>query len=413
MRVLVTGGAGFIGSHLVDHLLAEGHSVRVLDNLDPQVHGGRRWPGYLRAYVEPSPTTGKMPSHPDGHPWPLKLIQGDVRESQDLRNALLWPDGGMAEVVVHLAARVGVGQGQYQIAPYYETNVGGTALLLQEILTVAGRTGQPLPRVFIAGSMSAYGEGIYFGPDGQKIRPGLRPAATLARKDWRAYSPGGLPIGDVDALPIPEAEALQPASFYAETKAAQERAGLLFADAYGAEVVVGRFFNVYGPRQALGNPYTGVAAIFANRIKAGESPLIYEDGNQSRDFIYVQDVARAVGLLATGSLGGRPAPVPRAEIRGVFNVGTGRRTTILSLAKEIARTLGHPELAPTIPGTYRSGDVRNCFADVKRLLALGWKPTVDLSTGIDLLTEWADRQEAVPGIQDLAHHELASRGLVS
>ena len=382
MRVLVTGGAGFIGSHLVDLLLARGHEVVVLDNLDPQVHGdpeddGEAWPAYI----------------PKDHPH-LSLVCGDVREASDVRGAIRLLAG--VDAVAHLAAKVGVGQGQYQIAPYYETNVIGTAVLLQELARMEGA----IPRLFVAGSMSAYGEGAYAHEEDRGMRVKVnqpRGAAALAAGRWDACTtPSFRPVG------VEETDELAPRGFYAATKAEQERMALLFGETYpGARVAVGRFFNTYGPRQALGNPYTGVCAIFGNRLLADESPLIYEDGEQTRDFIHVSDVAAAVALLLEDS-----SPV------GVFNVGTGVATSILTVAREMARALVK-DIQPTLLGKYRSGDTRHCFSSSAKLRALGWSPKVSLADGISDLVGWlAQQPRCYTGGQELAHGELDGRGLV-
>jgi dTDP-L-rhamnose 4-epimerase len=372
MRVLVTGGAGFIGSHLVDLLLQHGHEVVVLDNLDPQVHGEERaWPSYM------------PPEGPH-----LTLLEGDVREATDLRGAIRMLGG--VDAVAHLAAKVGVGQGQYQIAPYYDVNVQGTAVLLQEL----AKMDHAFPRLFVAGSMSSYGEGAYVR-QGERVRPHERPALPA---EWEADGewdfPGFLPVG------VEETDELRPASFYASTKAEQERMALIFGDTYGAQVAVGRLFNVYGPRQALGNPYTGVCAIFGNRLLAGESPLIYEDGNQTRDFTFVSDTASAIFALLS-----------HPEARGVYNVGTGRPISVRQVAEGLALALGK-DIPPTLAKKARSGDVRHCFSDSSRLHGLGWVPQVSLRDGLVKLTDWMKDQTATVGAQALAHLEMEGRGLV-
>lgn len=376
MRVLITGGAGFIGSHLADLLDSQGHEVVVLDNLDPQVHPTGRWPDYLRARERAG----------------FHLVEGDVRDRGAVQYALLLGDRRV-DAVVHLAAKVGVGQGQYEIADYYEVNVQGTATLLQELLLLRER-GQEVPRLFVAGSMSSYGEGLYRDREGRPcVRPPLRGLEEMRAGRW---DHGGL-------LParIPEAEPLHPASFYASTKAEQERMCLLFGQAYGVPVWAGRFFNCYGTRQALSNPYTGVAAIFANQLLAGERPTVYEDGLQTRDFINVQDLVAAVSLLVTGP----------PETAGTYNIGTGRPTSVLELARELARTL-EVDLEPRVTGRFRSGDIRHCVADSSKLRALGWEPRVQLSDGLELLFDWLARQEGEGGLQERAAREMEARGLI-
>ncbi len=409
--VLVTGGAGFIGSHVVDQLLIEGHTVIVFDNLDRQVHKTGDWPEYLQRYITPSaaaedeavtsveiqasPMDAILPKGPDGKPWPLHLHMGDIREEHQIRLALETHD---PDVVIHLAAKVGVGQAEYQIQPYVETNTLGTAILLQEIHRRCIK-GEKAPRILVAGSMSSYGEGLYEEPAiGMHARPGLRDPGDLEAGRWEHWDHWG---SSLTPAGITEVDELQPGGFYALTKAHQEQLVLAFQP---CETTVVRLFNVYGPRQALGNPYTGVAAIFANRIKAGEHPLVYEDGEQSRDFIYVTDVASAICLLALG----REEDLSWGT--GVFNVCTGVATTINTLAKTIAVGLDRPELTPVYPGASRGADVRHCFGDSSKLQALGWSPLFDLPMGLVLLSDWAREQEAREGLQEQAWANLLNNG---
>lgn len=388
-RVLLTGGAGFIGSHVADLLLAQNHEVVILDSLDAQVHPGRQWPACLQAHIK-----GENP--------PLKLIQGDIRDEFAIRKALVSFQGQQpAEIVIHLAAQVGVGQAEYRPGPYVEANTLGTAQLLQELLRLKGM-GATLPRIFVAGSMSSYGEGMYQIAGGEPFR-GYRDPEYILQGGM-----GGPSLWDVFAegqtatpAPISEDEPLNPAGIYAATKGQQEELVLLFGRNHGVEVVVGRLFNVYGPRQAPQNPYTGVAAIFLNRIRAGEAPIIYEDGKQARDFVYVVDVARAIVLLATTSNLGKFKAWP------VFNVCTGQPTTITQLARGIARVLGRPQIEPHYPGCGRAGDVRACIGDSQKLRSLGWEPQTSLRVGLELLAEWAENQPpAETGLQERAHSEL-------
>ncbi len=348
--VLITGGAGFIGSHLADTLLASGHRVRALDNLTEQVHEGGARPGYLSPEVE--------------------LVVGDVRDAEAVGRAL---DG--VDAVVHLAARVGVGQSMYEPAEYTATNELGTAVLCQALAE------RPVRKLLVASSMSVYGEGT--GP--------ARTREQLERGDWE---PAAGPA------PTPETKQPELASVYALSKFQQERLCLLFGSAYGVPAVALRLFNTYGPRQALSNPYTGVLAIFASRLLNGRPPLIFEDGLQRRDFVSVHDVAGAFAL-ALGS--------PAADGR-VLNVGSGSSVTVLELAERLAAVMG-VEIRPEATGRYRMGDIRHCFADISLARELlGYEPKVELEQGVAELVEWLAGQPAVDRV-DAAAEELSSRGL--
>lgn len=375
MTILITGGAGFIGSHLADLLISQGHRVVVLDNLDEQVHPGRCWPSY----------------QPERHG--LTRLRGDVRDVDAVKHALKGVDA-----VIHLAAKVGVGQGQYQIADYYDVNVTGTASLLEAIQQTPS-----VKRLFVAGSMSSYGEGAYrhrhFETPCDPTRINPRKKQDLAAGCWDPVTVGQ--SWYLDPIGIREDDALQGEGFYAMTKAEQERMALAYGRTYGIPVWVGRFFNCYGTRQALSNPYTGVVAIFANQILAGERPTIYEDGKQTRDFINVQDLSAAVALLIQSN----------PETQGVYNIGTGERTSILEMATSIAQMLGS-DLTPQITGRYRVGDVRHCSADIRKLAKLGWKPKIKLKDGLEVLFDWLARQQAQAGLQQQAHRALEIHGLL-
>jgi dTDP-L-rhamnose 4-epimerase len=244
--------------------------------------------------------------------------------------------------------------------------------------------------------MSAYGEGLYLDSHGTLPRPFLRTPEQLAAGRWEMFDGLATPAGVRE-----DHDQLYPAGFYAQTKAEQERMALLYGAAYGVEVAVVRIFNTYGPRQAIGNPYTGVCAIFGNRLLADESPLIYEDGEQTRDFTHVSDVAAAIALL-----------LQPGQATGVFNVGTGTARSIRFVAEEMARALGKL-IEPTVVGKFRSGDIRHCFADVTKLRALGWEPKVGIEDGLRDLADWLSRQpRCFVGSQEVAHEELENRGLV-
>ncbi len=370
MRILVTGGAGFIGSHLVEALVGEGHAVRVLDALDPQVHGPEgNWPPFLPSDAE--------------------CVRGDLGDRDAVRASL---EG--VEVVYHQAAVVGVGQSMYEIERYVSANTLGAAVLLEEIVRVRDR----IERVIVASSMSIYGEGAYVTDAGEPAEAGIRPADRLERGEWEPRDPSGRPLR---AVATPEIKRLDPTSVYAVTKRDQEELFLAVAAAYGIPCVALRYFNVYGPRQALSNPYTGVAAIFSGRLLNGKAPLVNEDGMQTRDFVHVSDVVRA-NLRA---LHCRPGDRP------VYNVGTGSPVTIRALAELLATQLDVP-IAPEITGRFRVGDVRHCYADLTRARAeLGYEPQVPLERGIGDLVAWVRTQTAEDRVEE-ALSELAERGLV-
>lgn len=365
--VLITGGAGFIGAHLASRLLAGGDHVRVYDSLLPQVHGSADRPPYLSADVE--------------------LVVGDVRDGDAVRKALVGVDR-----VVHFAARVGVGQSMYEIEDYTSVNDTGTAVLLQALLD------HPVERLLVASSMSIYGEGRYVGPDGNDVVPAPRTRERLAARQWEPVGPAGEPL---TPAPTPESKKPELSSVYALTKYDQERLCLLYGDAYGVPTTALRFFNVYGPYQALSNPYTGVLAIFASRLLNDHRPLVFEDGGQSRDFVSVHDIARACALAL-----GTPAAAGQ-----VLNIGGGRATSVNDIAHGLAKVLGKEHLEPEHVGKYRVGDIRHCFADISLAeQVLGYRPEVALEDGMTELATWLEGQEAVDSV-DAATSELVTRGL--
>lgn len=368
--ILVTGGAGFVGSHLVDALVERGDRVRVLDNLDAQVHGpARRVPGWLPAGVE--------------------LVRGDVRD-RGIWEVVLYE----VDVVYHLAAAVGVGQSMYRVADYMEVNTQGTANLLQVLVDRDAR----LDRLVVASSMSIYGEGRYRDGDGRLVDRVRRSPDALKRHEWEPTDVRGRPLAPV---PTDEDKPLDPTSIYALSKEDQEAMALMLGQAYDIPTTALRFFNIYGPRQALSNPYTGVVAIFSSRLLNGEPPLIYEDGLQQRDFVSVHDIVQALLLSADA-----PSAVGR-----VLNIGSGEPTTILDVARKLARVLG-ADAEPEVTGRYRVGDVRHCTADISRAReVLGYEPRIAFDHGLEELLEWLRSQEA-PESRAGAHvAELAARGL--
>ena len=363
---LITGGAGFIGRYLCEELLAGGCRVRVLDALIEQVHGGL------------------PPKLPQG----VELLHGDVRDAALLDRALVGVDG-----VFHLAAEVGVGQSMYEIARYVGANDLGTAVLLEALIA------RPVRRLVVASSMSVYGEGMYrtrAGIENGTVRRVLDEGSTR----WDPVDAEGhalIPVATDESKPV------DLASVYAVTKFVQERNALIVCRAYGIEAVALRLFNVFGPGQALSNPYTGVLANFGARLLHGQRPLVFEDGRQKRDFVHVRDVARAFRLA-----------MQRPEAAGqVLNIGSGRSYTIGAIAGMLADAMRMPHLGPQLLGKARAGDIRNNFADIARARSLlGYTPEHVLEDTIDEVAAWIRASDA----QDRGEHarsQLEARGLVA
>ncbi|MBZ0253747.1 MAG: SDR family NAD(P)-dependent oxidoreductase [Candidatus Methylomirabilis sp.] len=355
-HVLITGGAGFIGSFIADALLERGHFVRVLDNLEPQVHGaGSDWPAYLSKDVE--------------------RVKGDIRSLDDVSKALKGID-----VVFHEAALVGVGQSMYDVRRYVDINELGSATVLQGVLDHRDR----IEKVLVASSMSNYGEGLCWSDASGEFAPELRPESQLARREWEILCPKSGKLAQ--PRPTPETRPLAPSSIYSVSKASTEYQFLAIGRGHNIPTVAFRYFNVYGPRQALSNPYTGVAAIFAGRVLGGDAPLIFEDGLQSRDFVHVSDIVQANLLGMEKSAGDYD----------VFNVGTGRQISVLEVAELIIEKLGKKgKIAPQVVGKYRAGDIRHCYADISKIRrVLGYEPKVTVEQGYDELIEWVRSQTA-------------------
>jgi dTDP-L-rhamnose 4-epimerase len=371
-QILITGGAGFVGSHLADGLLDAGHRVRVLDDLTPQVHPVGP-PDYLSTAVE--------------------LMKGDVRDPNRLREALSGVD-----VIFHFAATVGVGQSMYEISRYMSVNTLGTAELLQTLLD----TQHTPEKLIVASSMSIYGEGQYVCSQcGQAAYPSVRPVSQLKSGNWELHCTAC--SGVLAPVPTSETKPSELNSVYALSKRDQEELCLIYGRTYGIPVTALRFFNIYGTRQALSNPYTGVAAIFAARLINNQPPLVFEDGEQMRDFVSVHDIVRA-NMLA----------MERAESDGeVINVGCGKPISIRSVAEILAAALGKPELAPVITQKYRAGDIRHCYADLtKSRNLLGYEPKVTHEEGFRELAAWLADQQAEDKAETMLQ-ELTTYGLTA
>jgi dTDP-L-rhamnose 4-epimerase len=368
-HILITGGAGFIGRHVTGELLRRGYRVRILDNMLPQVHGEVERPEDLDAHAE--------------------LLVGDIRDGDSVARALQGIDG-----VVHLAAEVGVGQSMYEVERYTSVNDVGTAVLFERLID------HPVRRVVTASSMSIYGEGLYRDLDGILVEDAERGIVRDGQKTWDPLDAKGRPLAP---LPTPEWKRPSLASIYALNKYVQERTTHIMAKPYGIESVCLRLFNVYGPGQALSNPYTGVLAIFASRLLNGQPPMIFEDGEQKRDFVHVRDVARAFAdALALPQAAG-----------GTFNIGSGEERSVTQVAESLARAMGKNRIAPQILGKTRIGDIRHCFCDTTLASEqLGFRAREDFGEGLAELAAWVERQTADDRVEH-ARAELEARGLVA
>jgi dTDP-L-rhamnose 4-epimerase len=370
VNILVTGGAGFIGSYIVDRLIEAGHRVRIFDSLDPQVHPDGAKPVYLNSRAE--------------------FVHGDVRDYDALSKAL-----EDMQIVFHEAAAVGVAQSQYQVKHYVDVNIGGTANLLD----ILANKPHQVEKLLVAASMSSYGEGTYECKKCGRVRPPLRGEAQMKKGDWECHCPEC--NGPLTPLTVREDDERIVNSIYAITKMVQEDMCLNIGKTYNIPTVALRYFNVYGPRQSLSNPYTGVAAIFMSRIKNDKAPIIFEDGLQSRDFISVHDIVEANMLAMANS---------RADYKS-YNVASGKITTVLGIAEKINELCGK-EIAPEVTMKFRKGDVRHCLADVSKIeKELGFKPRVNFQDGMTELIRWSESVEAID-LVDKATAELQEKGIV-
>ncbi|MGN6374937.1 MAG: NAD-dependent epimerase/dehydratase family protein [Sphingomonas sp.] len=368
-RVLVTGGAGFIGRFVCTELLARGDQVRVLDSLIPQVHGA----------------DGDTSHLPDD----IEVIRADVRDGDAVAGALRGVDS-----VVPLAAEVGVGQSMYEVERYTSVNDVGTAVLFERLID------NPVRRVVTASSMSIYGEGLYKDADGNLVENAERATLRDGQRNWEPTDGQARPLTPVAT---PEWKRPNLASIYALNKFVQERTTHIMAKPYGIEGVCLRLFNVYGPGQALSNPYTGVLAIFASRLLNGQQPLIFEDGEQRRDFVHVRDVARAFADALV---------LPQAAGE-TFNIGSGHDRSVTQVAEALAQAMGKNDIAPEIVGKARIGDIRHCFCDTGKAAAeIDFSAREDFIDGLAELAEWVQQQTAVDRV-DHARAELEQRGLVA
>jgi dTDP-L-rhamnose 4-epimerase len=368
-RVLVTGGAGFIGSHTVDQLVNRGYVVTVVDNLTEQVHTDD--PSYINPNAD--------------------YVKGDVRDRK-----LMTEQMQSADIVLHLAAAVGVGQSMYQIEKYVDVNTLGTARMLD----IIANEEIDLAKFVVASSMSNYGEGKYICPKCESERyPSTRDFEQVENRNWEhACDHCGATL---EPLATPESKPLDGSSVYAISKRVQEELVLSVCKAYNIPAVALRYFNTYGSRQALENPYTGVCAIFTSRIKNNNPPLVFEDGNQIRDFVHVTDVARA-----------NEAAIESNVEDVVLNIGTGEPTTIGEVAKTLIDLYAKADLEPEIADDYRAGDIRHCYADISRTTEmLDWEPRMGFKEGMRELVEWSECKDPDDHFEQ-AQRELEEKGLV-
>lgn len=348
-KILVTGGAGFIGSHTVDLLIKSKYQPIIIDNLEPQVHGKTK-PDYLNNDAT--------------------FIQKDIQDPKTLREII-----PQVDAVIHLAALVGVGQSMYQIERYININTKATATLLDTLV----KEEHNVKKLIVASSMSVYGEGKYLCEKCKtEVFPELRIEKQLKNKQWDQKCPDC--GSNLKPLPTDEKKPLMPTSIYAQSKRHQEEMCLLIGKTYGIPTVALRYFNVYGSRQSLSNPYTGACAIFTSRILNNKPPYIFEDGKQARDFIHVKDIAKA-NLNALES--------DKANYEAI-NIGTGKPITIFNLADTLIKLYNKSHIKPHISNEYRKGDIRHCYADItKAKELLNFKPDIILQDGLSELSQWA------------------------
>lgn len=374
MKVLVTGGAGFIGSHLVLRLLREGCEVSVLDNFSSQVHGNSK-------------------NLPPGLQGQVRLHVGDVRDKEAFAKAL-----DKQEVVVHLAAETGVGQSMYEIERYQEVNIGGTACLLQHLLNNKSST---VRKLVLASSRAVYGEGKHHCSAHGNVYPALRRPEDLRRGCFEPRCP--LCGEACEPRPTPEESPLQPLSFYGLTKQVQEQMTLMLARTLGLSAFALRYQNVYGPGQSLKNPYTGILAVFSSQARAGQPINVFEDGLETRDFVYVDDVVEATWrcIVAEGS---------QVE---ALNIGTGERITVLQVAQEIGSFFSSRSQV-VVSGAFRQGDIRHNFADLAKARSLiGYEPHWRFTEGLKKFLDWAAAQDEWSANYESSLQEMRERGLLN
>lgn len=369
-KVLVTGGAGFIGSYVVDELIKRNYEVTIYDNLENQVHPGGKKPDYLNRDA--------------------RFIKGDVRDYDKFKKVIL-----ENEIIIHNAGAVGVAQSQYEIKKYVDVNIGGTSNLLDIVVNTKNK----IEKIIVAASMSSYGEGKYYCNSCGDVRPKLRSEEQMKKGLWELYCP--LCNQLVKPVQTDEHSVQNCNSIYAITKKVQEDMVLNIGRTYNIPSISLRYFNVYGPRQSLSNPYTGVAAIFLSRIKNNNRPVVYEDGLQTRDFVSVHDIVNA-NILA----------IEKSDVNyEAFNIGSGIPISIKDIAIKLAK-LCQKDIEPEITNKFRKGDVRHCYADItKARNKLGFEPKISFEDGARELIEWSSCVKAEDKF-NIALKQMEEKGLV-
>ena len=374
-NILITGGAGFIGSRLALRLIGEGHVVTVIDTLSPQVHGADPEASPLYAAIK-----GKV-----------RFVQGTVTDRATMTDVLAGQ-----ETIVHLAAETGTGQSMYQIEHYNAVNVGGTALML-DILANAPHS---VKRIVVASSRSIYGEGRYRSAELGDVYPGARSAEDMQKGDFAVKYPGA--TAPLELVATHEESKIHPASVYGITKQVQEQLIMTVCPSIGIEGVALRYQNVFGPGQSLSNPYTGILSIFSNLMMQGKPINIFEDGTESRDFVYIEDVVTATTLAVTHP----------AAANEVFNVGTGVPVSVMTVADTLKRLIG-ADVSITVTGNFRIGDIRHNYAAMDKIKErLGFVPAYDFERGIAEFVHWATAMGATTSAYEASLEEMRRKGLL-
>lgn len=375
MQILITGGAGFIGSRLATKLAGHGHKVRTLDNLSAQVHG-----------LDANTSLGYLAVRDA-----TDFVRGSVTDRALMESAVRDQD-----VVVHLAAETGTGQSMYQIEHYSDVNIGATAMLLD----ILANQEHGVRRVVVASSRSIYGEGRYRTATGEYVYPGARTEFDMARGAFEVTYPEA--AGPLELVATDEDSKIHPSSVYGITKQVQEQLVMTVCPSLGVEGVALRYQNVFGPGQSLSNPYTGILSIFSNLIMQGKPLNIFEDGEESRDFVYVDDVVEATVLAIE-----HPAAANQ-----VFNVGTGKPVSVMQVARTLARLLD-ADVPIEVSGNFRLGDIRHNYADLTRIkTALQFSPSYDFERGIAELARWAKAAGPQKTAYEESLAEMRSKGLM-